>query len=317
MTSLKNYPQKTFELRIQLNPGRSSVDALKDEVVAFLQRHGINSFVEGTIDDVDIDNEPGGPQRDFYGELGGNSQPLSVFKYSREALDDLRAHMDKEFSDRIVTTMHSMETETWMEGWKESFRPITTRLFYVYPPWDENPIPKEYIPIKIEPGMAFGTGQHATTQLCLRGLEDLVAEQKDMLVKGRVLDVGTGTGILAIAAEKLGCRSVRGTDVDPDALIAGEANAKANGCQYIAFSKASVPSGAKAEVVIANILTWVLKELMADLTGAVMPGGALLLSGLLNEDEKSLVELAESMGMQLAQTHRQDGWGCLVLRKNT
>ena len=217
MTSLKNFPQKTFELRIAMQADeRSRVEHLKERVIDFLRSQGVDSFVEGTIDDVDIDNEPGGPQRDFYGELGGDAQPLSIFKYSREALDDLKGSLEREFSSEIGASMHSMDTETWMQGWKESFKPITTKLFYVYPPWDESPIPSGFLPIIIEPGMAFGTGQHATTQLCLRGLEDLPELNGGLITKGRVLDVGTGTGILAIAAEKLGSRSVVGTDVDPD-----------------------------------------------------------------------------------------------------
>jgi ribosomal protein L11 methyltransferase len=115
----------------------------------------------------------------------------------------------------------------WLEGWKESFKPIETARFYIYPPWDDKNIPKGKIPLVVEPGMAFGTGQHATTQIVLHRLEALAATGAP-LKSWRLMDVGTGTGILALAAMKIGFKSVAGSDIDPDAVSSAENNAKLN-----------------------------------------------------------------------------------------
>ena len=309
------HPLKTYELRIILTKPTRGMSDLKERLTAWLRGQGVDSFVEGSIDNVDIDNEPGGPERDFYGELGGVGQPISVFKYSLEALEDLRHKGDREFAGEIVTEMHSMDTEVWMEGWKESFKPIITKRFYVYPPWDKSPMPAGLIPVEIEPGMAFGTGQHATTQLCLRGIEELATAAGRDFERWRVLDVGTGTGILAVGARKLGAAQLRGTDIDPDALIAARANAAVNKIDDVVFEHGSVPAGAQAELVIANILTWVLKKLMKDLAGAVAPGGRLLLSGLLVEDIDELERCAGDEGLRLVNRHTLDGGGALVFDK--
>ena len=104
---------------------------------------------------------------------------------------------------------------------KESFRPFATEKFYVYPPWCEETVVEPLISMVIEPGMAFGTGQHATTQLCLQQIEG-----HEYTPASRSLDVGTGTGILSIAMKQLGCGHVDATDIDPDAIIACRENAR-------------------------------------------------------------------------------------------
>jgi ribosomal protein L11 methyltransferase len=160
------------------------------------------------MDGLDIDNEYTGPStRDFYEELGGDLLPVSVYKYSKELLEDLRSQVLRDFPEGLDVVIHSMETSEWLEGWKESFKPIETEKFYIYPPWDSQNIPKNKIPLVVEPGMAFGTGQHATTQVVLRRLEAL-AKNGAPFKDWRLMDVGTGTGILALGAMKLGFKSV-------------------------------------------------------------------------------------------------------------
>jgi ribosomal protein L11 methyltransferase len=316
------HPLKTFELRISFD-GASSKKKTKNQVMEWLSAHGIDEFVEGVMDGLDIDHEYTGPsQRDFYDELGGDSLPISIFKYSKELLDDLKAMMERRFGDDVTLSIHSMETSEWMEGWKDSFKPIESKLFYVYPPWDETSRPKDKISIVVEPGMAFGTGQHATTQVCLSKIESL-ALAKAPIQNWRLLDVGTGTGILAIAASKLGFKSVAASDIDPDAVTSAKNNAKLNDMS-LRLWQGSVPVGGVGadpvflppfDVVVANILFVVLEKIIADLAKVTRPQGLLILSGVLIEDRDIMNKLAVNEGLKVVSCDELEGWACLVYTK--
>ena len=179
--------------------------------------------------------------------------------------------------------------------------------------------------IEIEPGIAFGTGQHATTQLCLRELESIAKEAgQTSLASASLLDVGTGTGILALGASKLGFGRIAGTDIDPDAVLASRNNAAMNGVD-LAVTQSTVPSPAAAKnlssafqppfnFVVANILKVVLEKILPDLASALAPGGLLILSGLLHEDAQALTRQAQGLGLFFVRESLQDDWACLVLR---
>lgn len=317
------YPQQTFELRISIDPQRSDARDLKRRVMEWLPAHGIDEFVEGVMDGLDIDNEYTGPsQRDFYAELGGDLLPVSVYKYSRELLDDLRNQLQRTFGNGLNLEVHSMETKEWLEGWKDSFKPIETERFYIYPPWDESPRPKTKIALIVEPGMAFGTGQHATTQVVLKRLERLVATGAP-IKQWRLCDVGTGTGILALAAHQLGFGSVAGSDIDPDAVTAAKNNAEINHID-LALWQGSTPVHGVAgrheftppfEVVVANILFVVLEKIIGDLAQVVKTGGILILSGVLVEDASTMIRLATEQGLALVDQGELEGWACITMTK--
>ena len=208
-------------------------------------------------------------------------------------------------------SLKQTDTSQWQEGWKDSFKPFETEKFHVFPPWESDNISSTKIRLEVEPGMAFGTGQHATTQLCLSKLDDAV----EQLRPKSVLDVGTGTGILAIAVKKMGCDSLLATDIDADAVIAAKENAKRNAVDFD-VSQDSVPEDARpCELVIANILFVVLRRIIGNLATKVQPGGKLLLSGILSEEASEMLELAELQGLKFESKNEQDGWVCLVLRK--
>lgn len=310
------HPKSTYELRVAFADGQASALMTKQRLIDWLLMNGVESFVEGALE-VDYNHEYGEPEHDFYEEFGGDLAPISIYRYSRESLDDLRTRLTKAFGAQIDVELHTMATETWMEGWKESFRPFATDKFYVTPPWEKDPPPPHLIPIVIEPGMAFGTGQHATTRLCLEQLGRIVQEQApSQLANQTVLDVGTGTGILAIGARLLGYGACAGTDIDDDAIAAAFENVKANQVE-VYLQKASVPQGQAHDLVFANILAVVLLRIMGELASVVRDGGRLVLSGILVEEEQELVTAAHGVGLQLANTGRQDGWACLVFAKPT
>ena len=165
--------------------------------------------------------------------------------------------------------------------------------------------------LEVEPGMAFGTGQHATTQLCLAKLEDIFEQFEPQ----SVLDVGTGTGILAIAIKKMGCTSLIATDIDADAVIAAKENAARNSVEFD-VQQASVPENVEpVSLVVANILFVVLRRIINELSSKVLKGGKLLLSGVLSEEADEMIRLAESQGLQFQSKSEQDGWVCLVFDK--
>jgi len=318
-----SYPQNTFELRVVFDPGSKSAKQNKVRFMEWLSAHGIDEFVEGVMDGLDIDHEYTGPnERDFYAELGGDLLPVSVYKYSRELLEDLKLKIERDFPAGVTATVHAMETSEWLEGWKESFKPIETQKFYIYPPWDKAAIPTDKIPLLIEPGMAFGTGQHATTQVVLQRLEALVAGGAPIR-SWRCMDVGTGTGILALAAHKVGFKTVAASDIDPDAVTAALNNAKLNQISLSVWQGSSPIRGVEGklefeppfDVVIANILFVVLQKIIGDLALITKANGLLILSGVLVEDANEMTKLATAEGLTLIDQGSLEGWSCLTFKK--
>ena len=324
------YPQFTFELRIefvdQTSTDEDDSNQCKSEVMEWLTNRGVDEFVEGALEGLDIDNEYTGPtDRDFYEEYGGSKLPISIYKYSKEFLDELEQELIRTFKGRIQTSVLGIETKVWLEGWKESFKPIESALCYIYPPWDEAPRPSTKIPIVIEPGMAFGTGQHATTRVCMGEIEKFAIQNKNELSSYRLLDVGTGTGVLAIAGKKLGFASVAGTDIDPDAILSAGGNVSANQV-VMTLAQMSVPKEGKGlildptlkppfDVVVCNILYVVLSKLFPDLARATTTNGTLIVSGLLVEDAEQMKNDARPLGLKLQTESSLEGWACLVFKK--
>jgi ribosomal protein L11 methyltransferase len=333
-----SYPQFTFELRLSFTgpaagatPEASPAEQLrlkiarqtKLRVMDWLVGHGVEEFVEGVMDGLDIDNEYTGPsQRDFYEELGGDLLPVSIYKYSRELLEDLRSQLSRQFPEGVDLAIYSMETKEWLEGWKESFKPIETEKFYIYPPWDDKNIPAGKLAIVVEPAMAFGTGQHATTQVVLRRLEALQMSGAPVN-NWRCMDVGTGTGILALGAHKLGFKSVAGSDIDPDAVMAAKNNAEMNHIRLPIWQGSSPVRGVDGQaefeppfdVVVANILYVVLQKIIGELAVITRKGGLLILSGVLVDDGDEMAGLAAAEGMTLIDKGEQEGWACLTFVK--
>lgn len=298
---------ETYQLRIATQSAQ-----VKEDIRDWLIGNGEEAFVEGSLDDLFEDPSYEVTAYEQFENLGGQLQPIFVYKYDEDHLKALQSDLIKAFGSALTCEISVMATETWMEGWKESFQPIRTESFYIYPPWLVDNIPADLIPIEIEPGMAFGTGQHATTVLCLEALEKFHASAA---AKDFVLDVGTGTGILAIGAAKLGFSRVIGTDIDIDAVGAARENAKQNGVE-LELNQASVPDlNPKADIVIANIIFFVLKQIIGELSAQVAPGGLLILSGLLAEEMRDMEKFAiEEQLVLVSETTRED-WACQVYRR--
>ncbi|EHU0375978.1 50S ribosomal protein L11 methyltransferase [Vibrio cholerae] len=182
--------------------------------------------------------------------------------------------------------VEQVEDKDWEREWMDNFHPMQFgRRLWICPSWREVPDPQA-VNVMLDPGLAFGTGTHPTTALCLEWLDNLNLSGKT------VIDFGCGSGILAIAAIKLGAAKVIGIDIDPQALLASKDNAARNGVedQIEVYLPKDQPEGLVADVVVANILAGPLRELSPIIKGLLKPGGQLAMSGILDTQAESVAE---------------------------
>jgi len=207
--------------------------------------------------------------------------------------------------------VRNVADEDWVRLTQSQFAPIHIgKNIWVVPSWHEAPDPDALI-LELDPGLAFGTGSHPTTRLCMEWLEAHPAPGKS------VLDYGCGSGILAMVAKKMGAGDVAGVDIDPQAIESARANAERNGCEiayylpdgFAASGNAAHASG-RFDTVVANILSSPLKLMAPMLAGRVAPGGALILSGVLARQAEE-VAAAYAPFITLGVWAEQDGWVAL------
>ncbi len=223
--------------------------------------------------------------------------------------------------------------QNWMEAWKQHYRPILIgERVVILPAWMDSPDPNR-IAIKIDPGMAFGTGTHPTTRLCLELMEKRfdarprTMDHQPLSMVDRpssVIDVGCGSGILSIAAIKLGAKSALGVDIDADSILNARENANTNqvGDELIleVGSVQEILDGRfafrKAPLVVANILAPVIVRLLdAGLAELIEGDGAIILSGILQEQAQSVVEAAQAKGLSLNDRRQMEDWVALRMSR--
>ena len=212
-------------------------------------------------------------------------------------------------TDTIST--HRRGDEAWAERWKQHCRPQRIgRQLYVCPSWDHRAIPPGRVPIIIDPGMAFGTGDHPTTRNCLRFAERALLARPG----ARVLDYGTGSGILAIAAAKLGAQEVWGIDNDPVACDVAAANADQNGVRERVHIAGLLPvQPALFELVLANLYADLLAGLASPLAQLLAPDACLVCAGFLLADADRVERAFAAAGLSRAARIEEDGWVILQL----
>lgn len=242
-------------------------------------------------------------------------------EYLAERIQDVIDVLNEEMPELELIMPDLSWTDLYPEDWNAVFmsqwRPmlVGSRLWIV-PSWEAETFKTPHdndIVLHLDPGMAFGTGTHETTQLCMEILEEVCAGTPPT----RLLDVGTGSGILAIAALKMGVVSAVGTDIDPVAVRATLENAERNGVggRLEAHQEAPDFAGATFDAVIANILAGTLIELAEPICGAVAPNGALWLSGVLAPQAPAVIEAFEAQGMTHERTVEKNQWVRIDLRK--
>lgn len=242
-----------------------------------------------------------------------------ILREIEEGLDDLSQFVD--VGSRKITASET-EDKDWINNWKQYFKPFTVDDILIKPTWEE--IPEEHkdkLLIQIDPGTAFGTGMHETTQLCIRQL------QKYVTGDSRILDVGTGSGILGIAALKLGAKDVFGTDLDENAVNAVKENLASNQISEDRFrviqgniiDDKTVQELAGYEVydiAVANILADVIMLLQQEIAVHMKHGGILITSGILNTKEAAVVQaLLENDEFEIVETTRQGDWVSVTAKR--
>ena len=215
-------------------------------------------------------------------------------------------------SGKYQVLCRRQEEADWLAEWKKHHKPERVgRTLHILPEWWEE-TPKEGTVIRIDPGMAFGTGGHATTRLCLGALEEEILKSKAPR-KLSVLDLGCGSGILAIAALKLGAGEAVGVDNDPAALENAERNARLNGVEVLFLTE--IPKEKRFDIVVSNILAETHLELKEAMRSVTKEGGRLILSGILGSKAEMVSSAMAAMGFVQERDIREGEWACLYFRK--
>ena len=269
-----------------------------------------------------VDILPDGPADDgiaylnFYVEEDQDPQPL--LDRVKEALEELRMFMD---IGECTITESQTEDKDWINNWKQYFHQFYVDDILIIPSWEEvKEEDQDKMIIHIDPGTAFGTGMHETTQLCMRQLKKYV--NKDT----QILDVGTGSGILSIAALKLGAAHAVGTDLDPCAISAVKENLEANDVpttdmdmilgNIIDDKQVQDEVGyEKYDIVVANILADVLIPLTPVILHQMKKGGLYITSGIIDDKEESVVAAVKAAGLEIVEITHQGEWVSVTARK--
>ncbi len=269
-----------------------------------------------------VDILPDAPEDDgiaylnFYLEEDADCE--AVLARVQEELDSLRMFMD--IGEGTITRGQT-EDKDWINNWKEYFHQFCVDDILIIPSWEAiREEDRDKLVIHIDPGTAFGTGMHETTQLCMRQLKKYVTPETELL------DVGTGSGILSIVALKLGAKHAVGTDLDPCAISATKENLEANGVPEGAMDvmignliddkqvQDAVGYG-KYDIVVANILAEVLLPLTPVIVNQLKPGGIYITSGIIDEKEETVVAAVKAAGLTLVEVTRQNDWVSVTARK--
>ncbi len=249
---------------------------------------------------------------------GENVSPEEILRRVEKELEGLRTFMD---IGEGTVAVDETEDIDWINNWKEYFHQFYIDDVLVIPSWEEvKEEDRDKMILHIDPGTAFGTGMHETTQLCIRQLKKHITEET------KLLDVGTGSGILSILSLMFGAKEATGTDLDPCAVEAVEENKKAN---HIPDGKFQVMTGNLItekevqdkvgygcyDIVVANILADVLVALTPAAVSCLKPGGIYITSGIIDEKEGIVAEAVRKAGMEVVETTYQGEWVSITARK--
>ena len=265
----------------------------------------------------DLGPDDGTAKVSFY--LEDVSELPLIMKEIEDGLEELSQFVD--VGDRTIEASET-EDKDWINNWKQYFKPFTVDNLLIKPTWED--IPEGYedkLLIQIDPGTAFGTGQHETTQLCIRQLIHYVEKG------AKILDVGTGSGILGITALKLGAQTVFGTDLDENAISAVRENLQANGITTDKFQviqgniiddkEIQTLAGTNCyDIAVANILAPVIILLQRQIPAHLKKGGIFIASGIINTKEKDVKEaLSVNKELEIIETTYQGEWVSITARR--
>lgn len=204
-----------------------------------------------------------------------------------------------------------MYEEDWANNWKKYYKPSKVgEKIVVKPIWEEYEVKDEELVVELDPGMAFGTGEHETTRMCIQALEKYV--QKD----STVFDVGCGSGILAIAAAKLGAKLAVGVDLDPVAVESAEENVGFNNIDNIEILHGNLIEviDGKADIVVANIIAEIICILTEDVSRVIKPNGYFITSGIIHDRVEMVTNKLEECGFEVVKVNKDGEWNCIIAK---
>ena len=265
-------------------------------------------------------------------DAGTPTGPITVRAYleMNDQIEETRQKLEESlyYLGRIqplpAASYKQIADQNWMEAWKQHYKPILIgKQLVILPAWMDSPTP-DRIPIKIDPGMAFGTGTHPTTQLCLELMEKASGEIRLSNFEFLVIYVGCGSGILSIAAIRLGAAAALGVDIDAGSILNARENANTNqvGDELIleVGSVQEILDGKfafrKAPLVLANILAPVIVRLFdAGLADLIDENGSIILSGILQEQEHNVMEAAQAQGLRMKERKQMGDWVAMTMSR--
>ena len=291
-----------FELKISINPEMEEI--VSDICFSNFACEGV-VLAEEDWKDLEMTATTRGTLKVFLTQLDSN--PVEVLKTEREILKS-RGFTDEELGSWEIQ-LDEKENQDWSKKWKEKWTVThVTDKIAVVPSWLEYEPKENEIIITLDPGCAFGTGTHQTTQLCMKAIEKYLKKGDSMA------DIGTGSGILAICAKKFGASTVYGCDNDETVIDVCIENAEINGVNDIKFELNTADKlTEKYDFVCANILHNVLAEIMGDLKNIMKPNAKMVLSGILDEKKPVVLEAIEREGLKIIDTIHQDQWVAFVV----
>ena len=210
-----------------------------------------------------------------------------------------------------IVEAEKMFEEDWANNWKKYYKPFKIgEKIVIKPIWEEYDAQGNDMVVELDPGMAFGTGDHETTSMCIKALERYVKPDTT------VFDIGTGSGILAIVASKLGAKHVVGVDLDPVAVESAKENVSYNNLENIEViygNLVEVVEG-KADVVVANIIAEIICILVADAKKVLNQGGVFITSGIIHERRQMVIDKLEEEGFEVTEVNTDGEWNCIVAK---
>ena len=242
---------------------------------------------------------------------------VSLFVPEEKNLAEYTAFLKERFSALGISaalSVEGMNEDDWSESWKQYYKPIPLGRVTIVPAWESYDAKEGEVVIKMDPGMAFGTGTHETTRLVMRIMQDVIRGGE------RVLDVGTGSGILSICASKLGAKSCNAYDIDPVAVKVARENAIADGCDNITVGVSDLlrgvdREGGKYDVCVANIVADIIIRMMPDISEYMHEDAPIILSGIIDMRADEVRACVTECGYTVVREERENDWVALMIRR--
>ena len=231
-----------------------------------------------------------------------------------DTVNQIRSRLD-ELSVEATIEINGVNEEDWANSWKEYYKPLKIgKRMVIVPAWEKYDAAEGELVVKMDPGMAFGTGTHETTRLVMRILQDVIKGGE------RVLDVGTGSGILSICASKLGAKSCNAYDIDPVAVKVARENAIADGCDNITVGVSDLlrgvdREGGKYDVCVANIVADIIIRMMPDISEYMHEDAPIILSGIIDMRADEVRACVTECGYTVVREERENDWVALMIRR--